>query len=272
MTEKEHLSEECKNYVETEDDRRTLDGGSVLLSTRGILQLLRRHDHTVTFFVVGEVNDWYPALIQEIREQGHEVAYHSHTHQLFTNADSLKKEIERSKGFIECFRPRGFRAPRTRITLECLAELSRQGFVYDSSSYGPFSMCQMIEGVLEIPISTYSLCENRQLILPRPLSFHLLSGFEIPFGSGYFISLLSLLSPSLIGRLIEKSNQRGHPSVLCLHPWQLLEKPVSSIHRKNLARLGLFPYDVSCYRAFEHLLKKYKFLPMSELIDDVQML
>ena len=272
MTEKEHLSEKCKNCVETEDDRRTLDGGSVLLSTRRILQLLKRHAHTATFFVVGEVNDWYPTLIREVREQGHEVAYHSHTHQPFTNVDSLRKEIERSKNFIECFRPRGFRAPRTRITVECLAELSRQGFVYDSSSYGPFSMCQMIEGVLEIPISTYSLCENRQLILPRPLSLHLLSGFEIPFGSGYFISLLSLVSPSLIGRLIEKSNQRGHPSVLCLHPWQLLEKPVSSIHRKNLARLGLFPYDVSCYRAFEHLLKKYKFLPMSELIDDVQML
>lgn len=244
----------------------------MLLSTRGILQLLRRHGHTATFFVVGEVNDWYPTLIQEIREQGHEVAYHSHMHQPFTGVDSLKREVERSKDFIECFRPRGFRAPRARITPECLAELSRQGFVYDSSSYGPFSMCQRIEGVLEIPISTYGLCKDRPLILPRPLSFYLLSGFEIPFGSGYFISLLSLVSPSLIGRLIEKSNQRGYPSVLCLHPWQLVEKPASSIHRKNLKRLGLFPYDISCYRAFEHLVKNYKFISISELIDDMQML
>lgn len=244
-----------------------MDGGSVLLSTRGILQLLRKHGHTATFFVVGEVNDWYPTLIQEIREQGHEVAYHSHTHQPFTNVDSLRKEIERSKDFIECFRPRGFRAPRASITRECLVELGRRGFLYDSSSYGPFNMCRKVESIIEIPISTYNLRRSSTLALPRPLGLSLLRNLEIPFGSGYFVSLFSQVNPAIVSYFIERSNERKLPSVLCLHPWQMsrCEYPLS---RSGLSRLGMLPYDVSSYKALEHLVERHEFCSVSELLED----
>lgn len=270
VTEKRRLSTTGRSCVETEKDRRLLDAGYVLPYTERILGLLRKHGHSATFFVVGEVSDWYPDLIGEIREEGHEVAYHSHTHIPLRSVRSLEEELEKSRRFIETFKPRGFRAPRARMTRECLAELARWGFVYDSSSYGSFTALRRIERVIEVPISTYSFRNVTATTLPRPLSFSLLRNLEIPFGSGYFISLISLVSPNLVSRFIEKSNQKGCPSILCLHPWQLSSKRASSISRTHISQLALVPYDLSCYRAFEHLVRNHDFCSVFELIEDMR--
>jgi len=270
LTERKSLSGEIRDRILSEEGRRAIDGGALPRNTRNMLDILSRYGHTATFFIVGELHSWYPELIQEIAERGHEVAYHSHTHQLLQTIDSLRTSIQQSEDFIRSHRPRGFRAPRAKITREFLAELSRQGFVYDSSSYGPLDISQKIDGVIEIPISTHSfLGKKPSLTLPRHLSLDLLLKLEIPFGSGYFISLMSAVSPNLIGYFIEKSNRKGYPSVLCIHPWQLSRETSGKVSSMNLARLGYLPYDISCYRAFEYLVENYRFFSMSELIEDM---
>lgn len=270
MTEKKYLTRVGKTRIESEDGRHNLDASHVLVSTRRLLYELRRCRHTATFFVVGEIYDWYQSLIKEIREAGHEVAYHCHTHTPLDTEASLRQELHKSREFIAAFRPKGFRAPRATITSNCLAELAKQGFLYDSSSYGPFSSSARMEGILEVPISTYSLREVK-LTLPRPLSTNLLFNLEIPFGSGYFISLLSQLNPSLMSYFIEKSNRKGQPSVLCLHPWQLFRNQEESLLEMGFARLLLFPYGISCDKAFEHLVRRYKFCSMLELLENLDL-
>jgi hypothetical protein len=220
--------------------------------------------------VVGEVSEWYPALIDEIREEGHEVAYHSHTHTPLKSVHFLEEELEKSRSFIKKYRPRGFRAPRARITQECLAHLRKRGFVYDSSSYGSFTTLGKIEGIIEVPISTYSLHEHTVVTVPRHLSLSILHNLEIPFGSGYFISLISLATPRLVSCLIDKSNQKGCPAILCLHPWQLSSNIARSISRTDLPNLALFPYNVSCSRAFEYLIRNHSFCSILELIEDMR--
>jgi len=267
VTEKRHLSEAGRRSVETKENRRHLDRGFVPSSTRQMLQTIKEYGHIVTFFVVGEVYDWCPDLIQEIREMGHEVAYHSHTHAPLSTSESLRKELQKSRKFIEAFRPKGFRAPRALITRECLGELATHRFVYDSSSYGPFSASGKVLGIIEVPISTYGPRQNKPLTLPRPLSLALLRNLEIPFGSGYFISLFSLVSPTLVSYFVKKSNERGMPAVLSLHPWQLYRRCSNSRTKLGFSRLGMLPYDLPCYRAFEHLLRSHSFCTMSELIE-----
>ncbi len=270
LMESKYLSKEINDSLHTEDERRAFDAGALPQHTRKILAILAKYGHTVTFFVVGELHSWYPTLLREIVEQGHEVAFHSHTHGPLETIDSLRKEIDRSKVFIQSYRPKGFRAPQARMPHECLGELSRQGFLYDSSSYGPFEMSGKIDGIIEIPISTYSfLGKKSPLMLPRHMSLDLALSLEIPFGSGYFISLMSSLSPKLIGYFIDKTNRKGCPSVLCIHPWQLFQKTGGPISLRNFGRLGFLPYDVSCYRAFEYLVKNYHFFSISELIEDL---
>jgi len=267
VTERRHLSEAGRRSVEDEEHRRTMDNGSVASSTRKMLEVLREYKCTVTFFVVGEVYNWYPDLVHELNELGHEVAYHSHTHAPFKAVDFLRRELQESRKLIEAFGPRGFRAPRATITRDCLGELARSGFVYDSSSYGPFDTSARMSGIIEVPISTYGICLRKPLTLPRPLSLALLRDLEIPFGSGYFISLFSSVNPTLVSYFVRKSNERGTPAVLSLHPWQLYRKETGASPSRGFARLGMLPYDRSCDQAFEHLLRSHSFCPMYELIE-----
>lgn len=269
MTEIRHLSETGRRAVETEESRKLLDGGNVFLSTKSILRMLREHGHTITFFIVGEVHDWYPELIQEIKELGHEVAYHSHTHVPIDGISSLVKDLQESERFIAGFKPVGFRAPRASMTVECLRELARHGFVYDSSSYGSLCEHTKMAGIIEIPISTYRLRPRQGSTFPNPFSARLLGNLEIPFGSGYSVSLFSLVSPSIVSYFIKKCNQRGVPSILCLHPWQLCRRRIRSLSNAVLSRLWMLPYDLSCLRAFKHLLKNHEFCTISELIENM---
>jgi peptidoglycan/xylan/chitin deacetylase (PgdA/CDA1 family) len=266
LTEWRYLSESGKRLVETEKNRRALDAGYVPLSTRRLLQALKNSGQTATFFVVGEINNWYPSLIKEIKELGHEVGYHSHSHLPLSTVDSLRRDIEKSKKFLDDFRPIGFRAPRAWITMKCLSELVIHGFVYDSSSYGPFRASATLDRILEVPISTFSVHDDTTLTLPRNMSLNLFRKLEIPFGSGYFISLLSLLNPALVSHLIQKANKKGDAAVLCLHPWQFF-RPTGSLLEMNFFRIGLLPYEVNCNRAFDHILRKHKFCSVSEFIE-----
>ena len=54
----------------------------VVVNTLRLLTLLERHAVKGTFFVLGWVAEHYPALVQAIRAQGHEVGCHSYSHQL----------------------------------------------------------------------------------------------------------------------------------------------------------------------------------------------
>jgi len=249
-----------------------MDDGAVVSSTRRMLEVLREYGHTVTFFVVGEVYNWYPDLVHGLKELGHEVAYHSHTHTPFNAIDFLRRELQESRMLIKAFRPKGFRAPRASITRDCLSELARSGFVYDSSSYGPFDASGKMSGIVEVPISTYGVKFRKPLDLPRPLSFALLRNLEIPFGSGYFISLLSSVSPALVSYFVNKCNNKGMPAVLSLHPWQLYRKGTGASVSRGFSRLGMLPYNLSCDRAFEHLLRSHSFCTMYELIEGARLL
>ncbi len=237
-----------------------------------ILNALREHDHRITFFVVGEIYDGYPDLIWEIRELGHEIAYHSHSHIRIGDVSTLTRELQKSREFVTKFKPTGFRAPRASITSECLNELANHGFTYDSSSYGASSWYVERAKIIEIPISSYNLLRNIKASLPRPLSPKLIMDFEVPFGSGYFISLFSLTSPTILGYFINKLNSEGISSVLCLHPWQLCRKQIKSFSNTLLSQLYMLPYDRSCFRAFTYLLRNYKFCTMSELAENTGLL
>lgn len=271
LTERNHLPEKQRKEVATEKGRKRLDGEDILTWTTEVLHLLKELGQRATFFVVGEVHDWYPELIREIKESGHEIAYHSHTHTEIRSLALLREEIQKSRSFLEAFKPIGFRAPRATVTERCLNELAHCGFTYDSSSYGPPGQYEVIEGITEIPISTYSLRRQSRITLPRPLSLRLLTGLEIPFGSGYFISLFSLLDKSVTSRFVSKCSGHGGSAVLCLHPWQLFPRRMDSFLGSKLSRLGFFPYDLCCFRTFEHLLQNHKFYTMSELIEDLGM-
>ena len=48
--------------------------GEVVAPTRALLDLFDRHGVKVTFFVLGEIARYYPDLVREVADRGHEIA------------------------------------------------------------------------------------------------------------------------------------------------------------------------------------------------------
>jgi len=244
--------------------RKLLDNNYIPDATEKILDLLDRYDQKATFFILGELYEWYPGTVEKIEKRGHEVAYHTHSHVSLENGKILERELELSANFVNRFKPIGFRAPKIYITRDSMSILRSKGFKYSSSTYDVHKI-ERIEGVDEIPVSTVAFrrgSENDNK-LPKHLTIKMLTK-QIPFGSGLFIAFFGPITSYIINRL----NKKNVPSVLFIHPWQLYRpKEIKglSFEIKVLCRnLLCYPYTVDILRCVEGLLKQHKFTSFRE--------
>jgi polysaccharide deacetylase family protein (PEP-CTERM system associated) len=109
--------------------------------TERVLELLRRHSVTATFFVLGWVAEKRPEVVRKIAAAGHEIGSHGYAHQIVYTLSpaEFRTDVERASVAIESacgVRPRSYRAPSFSITREswwALEVLVECGFRYDSS-------------------------------------------------------------------------------------------------------------------------------------------
>lgn len=135
-----------------------------------VLSILSSHDVKITVFVVGEIFERHPEVIRLFEKYDCEFEAHSYTHD-FDEPDSEAEIVNARKAYFNYFKsdPKGYRAPRGKITDSGVAHLKRQGFLYDSSifpSYFPNPFRYLLKnkkihyykdtGIMEIPISTVS--------------------------------------------------------------------------------------------------------------------
>lgn len=257
---KNALSVDLESFIHRElnlNERKIGDNGYTVSATRYLLDLFDKYNTRVTFFILGEIYEWYPSLIDEIKKAGHEIGYHGHRHILIKNKEILLEELNLSRKFIEKYKPIGFRAPRMFFREESLKVLVDFNFKYDSSFYGSKVSYFKNYNIKEIPVSFFkyfpavnksAYCRNINMQL-------LLKG--IPFGSGLFISLLQ----SKIQNFIAISNRKGQNAVLFFHPWQLLN--YGKIHLPLVQRLL---YERKINVTLEYLLKNNRFYPLRDLL------
>jgi polysaccharide deacetylase family protein (PEP-CTERM system associated) len=187
-----------------------------------LLDLFEQRGVTATFFVLAEVAEKRPRLVQEIHRRGHEVASHGWKHvPLYTlTAKDFQAGMCRSMALLSDLigeQVYGFRAPFFSIVrhsywaLDVLMEL---GLQYDSSIFpfagprygipnfprGPVRIQRQGCSITEVPLSTLRFC-NRNW----PVS-----------GGGYF----RLLPTCLILKSISLISQEGMPFVVYCHPYE----------------------------------------------------
>lgn len=81
----------------------TFDDGPDPKVTRQILNTLQKHDAKATFFMLGSRVEYYPDIVNEMMEAGHELGNHTWTHADLTKLgpDRVAKEIEKTSAIIE---------------------------------------------------------------------------------------------------------------------------------------------------------------------------
>lgn len=104
----------------------TFDDGPHPVYTAQILNLLQRYSVHATFFVIGQNAEQYPALLQRMTAEGHEVGNHTYGHRSLCHmsAADLQAQILRGENAVaECtdVRPYLFRPPEGYCTAEISA-------------------------------------------------------------------------------------------------------------------------------------------------------
>lgn len=223
--------------------RKELDDGYVKESAKKILVILKKHKTKLTFFILGQLYDWYPEVIEKIAHDGHEIAYHTHTHDILKTKKDLINSLKKSRRFLKRFKPRGFRAPLFSIKKEYFSVLRDYGFKYDSSIYDAYLSRELIDGLLELPVSKL---------------------FRLPVGSGICLAAFG----KKINYFYRRINQEGSPFVAFIHNWQIIKPKKATFPngRYLLKRPYYLPYTFEIGGTFENLLQSFSLAPMERLI------
>ncbi len=203
----------------TEPTHRTLD----LFDNLGI---------TATFFVVADVVDNYPGLVEEIAERGHEIGCHGLHHECAIDPDTkeprftreeYKEQIGTAKQKLEEATGQevvGFRAPNAYVGGWVLDVLEEVGFKYDSSVARNSLYNKTDQRLDTVGTTSYTPCfgsldpgGDRELVeLPWPYYDAKLG--KIPAAGG---PLIRLFGRRVVQAGIEQSLRRGD-SVFYFHP------------------------------------------------------
>jgi len=252
--------------IDSSAERFSLEGGFCGAAADAILDLMG--PAKASFFMVGEVVDWYPEIPEKITAAGHELGFHCQRHRSLVKFEDLEQDLDQSKGWREQWRVRGYRAPMVGIPAEGYRLLAQHGFIFSSSIYAPAGSLFRNSGVWEIPVSTWKFAGRMPAIqAPRQMTASLLACGELPFGS----SLMSGISKSGVLRLIEGALRQGSSPVIFLHPYELVspEDWPGRIRRDLLKNPFLFPFTMNKAGFLKQVLTSFPVSPLGAWLDEV---
>lgn len=244
-------------------------------ATRPILDLLDRYQTKASFFIVGEVAEQNPGLIESIFQRGHEIGCHTFSHKLVWNLDEsiFREELERFHSVVEKILGKitikGFRAPcfsidnRNKWALRVLLDF---GYQYDASIF-PLKI-NPLYGVRGAPTRPYRISledvrkeDPQSPLLEFPLCPLTIGKLKIPISGGFYLRILPL--PFLYWGL--RRINRDQPFLVYFHPWEGYDKTPRfklPLYNRVISYYGIS----SALKKLEFLLKRFKFTRVDHIL------
>ncbi|MCK9295300.1 MAG: DUF3473 domain-containing protein [Desulfobulbaceae bacterium] len=232
-------------------------------NTAVILGILGKYKVRATFFVVGWIAERYPALVQEISRQGHEIGCHSYLHRKIYDMtpEEFREDTRRAKNILEDITGRsvlGYRAPSysiTRKSLWALDILEELGFHYDSSI---FPIYHDNYGIPDAPRFEYKLPNHA--MMEYPISTTLFMGRKIPVAGGGYFRLFPYWFTKLALKKINTDERK--PFVFYLHPWEIDPDQPRFNHAGKLSKFRHYNNLHKTCGRFMKLLSDFDFSPI----------
>lgn len=232
--------------------------GQVVENILRILSLLRRYKTKATFFAAGMVVERRPELIDHIMRDGHEIASHSywHTSLRLMSVDELEADIKKSTEILTSmtgqkilgFRAMGYSIPEDEAGFYAL--LKKYGYKYDSSKR------RRTDG------KNSQTIEKGDIARVFPSSVNIL-GIKTIFSGGTY---LRWLPEFVINQGFSQHIRARQPVMLYVHPWEFnKDQPKRTVRFKY--QILQSPLTFSTERKLNNLLKKHKFVSISEYME-----
>jgi peptidoglycan-N-acetylglucosamine deacetylase len=192
-----------------------------------IIDWLNHHDTYATFFVVGELLEYEPEILDKIIENGHEIGFHTMHHTRLDTIGFKKKFEEEIKIFdkITSGKSKGFRAPTFSLNESSkwlIDVLELNGYQYDSSVVPAKTSMYGLPNADVKPYKITSKClesdHPKGIITEFPILTTKFLGKKIPVGGGFYVRTLP---QKIITNAIKNNEKNNIPGVFYIHSWEL---------------------------------------------------
>ncbi len=259
---------------------KTLPGerrGRLEVALRPLLGLLDQFNVKASFFFLGEVAREYPSLVQQLYQEGHEIACHGMSHRPLgvLGEERFRMEMEvflrLMKDILGRVKILGFRAPTFSLNKEtqwALPILKDLGFCYDASLFPAKIWGNRLYGVGGAPRRPYRISFDNFLeedpenpFIEFPNTVLTWAGLPIPLGGGFYLRALPLWA--LVTGL--KKVNRFVPFNLYIHPWEMdpsIPRLPLGLKNRWITYFGI----ESTFRKLEGLLKRFHFSRVDKVL------
>ena len=230
-----------------------------------IVELLRKNETKATFFVVGELLEFKPELLDIILENEHEIAFHTMKHTRIDLPNRREQFQDEIKQFDKLTggRSKGFRAPSFSLNSNSswlIDALEENNYEYDSSVV---PVKTSMYGMPNAERKPYKISRNflegdsiEGKIIEFPLLVTKFLGKKIPAGGGFYLRTLPL---RVIENAIKSYEKEKIPGVFYIHSWELTPEFMPRINLSKKDNFITYHNINKAYNKMEDLLKKYEF-------------
>ena len=230
-----------------------------------ILELLRKNDTNATFFVVGELLEYEPEILDKILENGHEIAFHTMYHTRLNDFNSKEQFLDELKKFSRLTnnKSKGFRAPTFSLdssTSWAIKALVENNYIYDSSIVPAKNSMYGHPDAQENPykISSKSIenqDENAKL-MEYPLLVTRFLGKKVPAGGGFYLRTLPM---RIIKNAIKEYEKKEIPATFYIHSWELTPEFMPRIRLSKKDNFITYHNIEKAYDKMEEIIREFRF-------------
>ena len=240
-----------------------------------IIELLRKNETKATFFVVGELLEFKPELLDIILENEHEIAFHTMKHTRIDLPNRREQFQDEIKQFDKLTggRSKGFRAPSFSLNSNSswlIDVLEENNYEYDSSVV---PVKTSMYGIPNAERKPYKISRNflegdsiGGKIIEFPLLVTKFLGKKIPAGGGFYLRTLPL---RVIENAIKSYEKEKIPGVFYIHSWELTPEFMPRINLSKKDNFITYHNINKAYNKMEDLLKKYEFTSFEIFLQNI---
>ena len=240
-----------------------------------ILEWLRQNDTLATFFVVGELLEYQPELLDKIIENDHEIGFHTMHHNRLDEDDFKGKFSQELDRFAELTQKRsiGLRAPTFSLNNTsswAIDVLEQKKYLYDSSIIPAKSSLYGNPDAEKKPykISSNSLEKNDKnaSLIEFPLLTTTFLGKKIPAAGGFYLRTLPM---KVIRNAIRNQEEKQIPSSFYIHSWELTPEFMPRIDLPIKEKFITYHNLEKSMSKMTEIIKKFEFTTFKKYISNL---
>ena len=237
-----------------------------------IIDMLRKNETNATFFVVGELVEKNPEIIDKIIEKDHEIGFHTMYHNKIDSLGFNEKFPNELSKFSKMtnHKSKGFRAPTFSLNEKSswiIDSLVESNYVYDSSIVPAKTE---LYGLPNAEIRPYHITKNSLekndptgKLIEFPLLVTKFLGKKLPAAGGFY---LRTLPEKIIKNAIKNYEKQNIPATFYIHSWELTPEFMPKVKLPVKENFVTFHNIEKAFKKMNKLINEFEFTSFSNFL------